>query len=86
MAGPERATSKTGFGGFLIPVAMFLLGLLVQGTLYAATLRDDIHDLKRDMADVRCTVAIYTRAASLPANCTPGRYGENGQWQTQKSQ
>lgn len=81
---PERATaSKGGVSSFLVPVAMFLLGLLVQGTMYAATLRDDIHDLKRDMAEVRCTVAIYTRAPFLPVNCQPGRNGENATWEKQ---
>jgi hypothetical protein len=82
MAAPNAAKGPT-LPSFVIPLAMFVLGLLVQGTLYAATVRDDIHDLKRDMAEVRCTVALYTHATMLPSNCIPGRNGENAQWKEQ---
>jgi hypothetical protein len=69
--------------GWVIP---FLIGIVGQGALYASTVQQDIHDLKRDMADLKCTVAIYTRSPLLPPNCVPGRYGDNGQWKEQKSQ
>ena len=81
------AAQRTAVERGLVAVVTFLLGLVTQGMYYAASVREDIHDLKRDMADVRCTVAIYTRSALLPPNCTPGRYGDAAQWKEQpKSQ
>lgn len=83
---PSRESSAERFSmsKFIVALGMFLLGLLVQGSLYAATVREDIHDLKRDMADVKCTVAVYTHAPLLPVDCIPGRTSENGtQWKPQ---
>lgn len=44
-------------------------GLLAQGVLYVETTRDDIHDLKRDMAEVRCQVALLAHNITLPVDC-----------------
>lgn len=69
----QRAASWSD--GLAKAVVTFLLGLLVQAVLYSVTVRDDLRDLKRDMAEVRCTVAVFTQAPQLPPNCYPGSYG-----------
>lgn len=61
--------------GLAKTIVTFLLGFLVQAVWYNLAVRDDLRDLKRDMAEVRCTVAVFTQAPQLPPNCYPGRYG-----------
>lgn len=69
----ERSVAWTD--GLVKVIVPFLLGLLMQAVWYNVAVRDDLHDLKRDMAEVRCTVAVFTKAPQLPPNCYPGRYG-----------
>lgn len=66
----SRATRQTVINTLIAVGA----GLIAQGWLYVETTREDIHDLKRDMAAVSCKVAIYTRSAELPDGCHPSQF------------
>lgn len=67
----RRASGWTD--GFTRAAITFFLGFVVQAIWYNIAVRDDLRDLKKDMAEVRCTVAVFTHAPQFPPNCVPGR-------------
>lgn len=52
-------------------IVTLLVGLVAQGALYAVTVREDIHELQRDVSELRCQVSVMTQQITLPAGCFP---------------
>lgn len=71
--GGDDRREASWMDGFARTAITFFLGFLVQAVWYNLAVRDDIRDLKKDMSEVRCTVAVFTHAPQLPPNCVPGR-------------